>query len=157
MKRAPVTALEEPRIPDDLDATLRGDTELDYDKPAEEPLPGPPPSNEAEIRNGKEKRLKVRARRVAPPLSPRRTRARMRSLSIQPEVDPAASRTNSRAKAKATAATAATEAPKRVPDSQVFDEFVPHSDDDEEGEMHEVEAKLQITAHSQGSSRATSG
>jgi hypothetical protein len=144
--------LEEPRIPDDLDATLRGDTELDYDKTAEEPVAGPPPSNEAEIRNGKEKRAKVRARRVVPPLSPPRTRARLRSLSIQPEAVPAASRTTSRAKAKATAATTATAALKPVPDSQVFDEFVAHSDDDDEGEMHEVEAKLQITVHSRGSS-----
>jgi hypothetical protein len=76
----------------------------------------------------------------------------MRSLSIQPEVVPAASRTTLRAKAKATAATAATAAPKPVLESQVFDEFVPHSDDDDEDEIHEVEAGLQITAHSQGSS-----
>jgi hypothetical protein len=138
--------LEEPRIPDDL---LQGDTELDYDKPAEEPVPHPLPSNEAEIRKGKEKRPKVRARRAVPPLSPRRTRARSRSLSIQREAVPAASRTTSRSKAKATAATAM---PKPVPESQVFDEFVAHSDDDDEGEMHEVEADLQITAHSRGSS-----
>jgi hypothetical protein len=63
---------------------------------------------------------------------------------------PAASRTTSRAKAKAKA-TAATAAPKPVPESQVFDEFVAHSDNDDEGEMHEVEANLQITAHSRGS------
>jgi len=148
--RASQTALEEPRIPDDLDATLRGDTELDYDKPAEEPVPSPPPSNEAEIGKGKEKRSEVRARRVVPPLSPRRTRTRSRLLSIQPEAVPAASRTTSRAKAKAKA-TAATAAPKPVPESQVFDEFVAHSDNDDEGEMHEVEANLQITAHSRES------
>lgn len=141
--------MEEPRIPDDI---LRGDTELDYDKPAEEPVPGPPPSNEAEIRKGKEKRPKVRARRAAPPLSLSRTRAHSRSLSVQREAVPTASRTTPRTKAKATAATAATTAPKLVPESQVFDEFVAHSDDNDEGEMHEVEANLQITAHSRGSS-----
>lgn len=144
--------MEEPRIPDDLDATLRGDTALDYDKPAEEPVPSPPPSNEAEIGRGKEKQSEVRARRMASPLSPRRTRARSRLLSIQPEAVPAASRTTSRAKVKATAATAATAAPNPVPESQDFDEFVAHSDNDDEGEMHEVEANLQITAHSRGSS-----
>lgn len=150
-KRAPQT-LEEPRIPDDLDATLRGDAELDYDKPAEEPVPGPPPSNEAEIRKGKKKRSKVTARRVVPPPSLRLTRARSRSISIQPEAVPATSRTTLRPKAKATAATASTAALKPVPESQVFDEFVAHSDDDDEGEMHEVEANLQVTAHSRGSS-----
>ena len=139
--------MEEPRNLDDL---LQGDTELDYDKPAEEPVPDPPPSNEAEIQKGKEKRSKVRARRAVPPLSPRRTRARSRSLSIQREAVPAASRTTSRPKAKA--AIAATAAPKPVPETQVFDEFVAHSDDDDEGEMHEVEADLQITAYSRGSS-----
>jgi len=141
--------LEEPRIPDDLDATLRGDAELDYDKPAEEPVPGLPPSNEAEIGKGKKKRSKITARRVVPPPSLRLTRARSRSLSIQPEAVPATSRTTLRPKAKATAATAAL---KPVPESQVFDEFVAHSDDDDEGEMHEVEANLQVTAHSRGSS-----
>jgi hypothetical protein len=65
---------------------------------------------------------------------------------------PAASRTTSRPKAKATAATAATAAPRLIPESPVFDEFVAHSNDDDEGEMHEVEANLQITAHSRGSS-----
>ena len=146
--------MEEPRIPDGIDATLRGDTELDYNKPAEEPVPGPPPYNEAEI--GKDtKKSKVRARRVVPPLSPRRTRALSRSLLNQPEAVPAASRTTPRAKAKATAAaaTAATAALNTVPESKNFDEFVAHSDDDDDdGEMHEVEANLQITAHSRGSS-----
>ncbi len=89
---------------------------------------------------------------MMPPLSPRRTRAHSRSLSIQPKSVPAASRTTSRAKAKATAANAATAALKTMPESQVFDEFVAHSDVDDEGEMHEVEANLQITAHSRGSS-----
>jgi hypothetical protein len=143
--------LEEPRIPDDLDATLQGDTELDYDKPVEEPVPGPPVSNEAEIGNGKKRRSKVRARQVVPPLSLRQTRARSRSLSIQPEVVPVASRTTSRAKTKATVTTANAAVLKPVPESQVFDEFVAHSNDDDEGEMHEVEANLQITAHSRGS------
>jgi hypothetical protein len=152
-KRAPQTALQEPRIPDDLDATLQGDTELDYDNPAEEPIHGPPSSDQAEIGKGKNERSKLRARRVVPPLSPHRTRTRSRSLSIQREAVPAALRTTSRTKAKATVATAAL---KPVPESQVFDEFVAHSDNDDEGEMHEVEANLQITAHSRGSS-VTSG
>ena len=141
--------MEDPRIPDDLDGGLRGDTELDHDKPAEERLPGLPPYNEAEIGKGKKKGSKTSARRMVAPLSPRRTRARSRSLSIQPDPVPAASRTTSRAKAKATAATAA---PKHVPESQVFDEFVSHSHDVDEGEMYEVEANLRISAHSRGSS-----
>jgi len=65
---------------------------------------------------------------------------------------PVTSRTTSRPKTKATAPTAATAAPKPVPELQAFDEFVAQSDDDDEGEMHEVEADLQITAHSRGSS-----
>jgi len=92
---------------------------------------------------------------VVPPLSPRRTRALSRSLLIQPEAVPAASRTTPRAKAKATVATAATAALNPVPESKIFDEFVAHSDDDDDdddGEMHEVEANLQITAHYRGSS-----
>jgi hypothetical protein len=141
--------LEEPRIPDDL---LRDHTEFDFDKPAEEPVPNPPPSNEVEIRKGKETRSKVRARPAAPSLSLRRTRAHSRSLSVRRDAVPAASRTTTRTKAKATAATVATTAPKLVPESQVFDEFVAHSDDNDEGEMHEVEANLQINAHSRGSS-----
>jgi hypothetical protein len=64
---------------------------------------------------------------------------------------PAASRTTSRAKAKATTATADIAVLKPVPESQVFDEFVANSNDDDEGDMHEVEANLQITAHYQGS------
>lgn len=147
-KRAPRTALEEPWIPDDFDATLQGGTEFGYDKPAEEPVPGPPPSNEAEIGNGKKKRSKVRARQAVPLLSPRRTRARSRPLSVQPEAVPAALRPISRAKAKAAVTTAVL---KPVPESQLFDEFVAHSHDDDEGEMHEVEANLQITAQSRGS------
>jgi hypothetical protein len=143
--------LEEPRIPDDLDGALQGDAELDYDKPIEEPVPAPPPSNEAEIGNGQKKRSKVRARRAVPPLSLRQTRARSRSLSIQPDAVPVASRTTSRAKTKATVSTADAAVLKPVPESQVFDEFVAHSNEDDEGEMHEVEANLRITAHSRGS------
>jgi hypothetical protein len=141
--------LEDPRIPDDLDATLQGDTGLDYDKPVEEPVPGPSLSNETEIGNGK-KRSKVRARRAVPSLSLRQTRARSRSLSIQHEAVPVASRTTSRAKTKATVTTADVAVLKPVLESQVVDEFVAHSNDDE-GEMHEVEANLRITAHSRGS------
>jgi hypothetical protein len=142
--------LEDPRIPDDLDATLQGDAGLDYDKPVEEPVPGPSPSNETEIGNGKKKQSKVRARRAVPPLSLRQTRARSRSLSIQPEAVPVASRTTSRAKTKTTVTTADVAVLKPVLESQVVDEFVAHSNDDE-GEMHEVEANLRITAHSRGS------
>ena len=138
--------MEEPRNPDDIDVTIRGSTERDYDKPAEEFVPGPPPSNESEIGKGK-----VRARRAVPPLAPRRTRARSRSLLIQPEAVPAVSRTTSRVKEKAGVAIAATAAMEPVPESQGFDEFVAYSDDGDEGEMHEVEADLQITAHSRGS------
>ena len=141
-KRAPQTPLEEPEVPDDLNAILRGFTELDYDKPAEEFVPSPPPSNVAEIGKGE-----VRARRAVPPLTHRQTRPRSRSPSIQPEAAPATSRTTSRENANV----AATALSKPVPESQVFEEFVPDSDDDE-GEMHEVEANLQIAPHSQGSS-----
>jgi hypothetical protein len=70
---------------------------------------------------------------------------------------PAASRTTSRAKAKATAAAAAL---KPVPASPVIDDFVLHSDgddefvahSDDEGEMHEVEADLQVSVRSGGAS-----
>ncbi len=144
--------MNEPRISDDLDAILRGDTEFDYDKPAEEPLPGPPPSNEAEIGKGKGKRSKVSARPVVPPLSPRRTRTGLRSQPIQPKAVPAALRTTSKAKTKATATNVAAAVLKPVLESQVFDEFVANSDDGDEGEMREVETNLQITAHSRGSS-----
>ena len=88
---------------------------------------------------------------MVPQLSPRRTRARSRSLSVQPGSVPAALRTISSAKAKPTFATAAIAILNPVPESQVFDEFVTHSDDDDEGEMHEVEAKLQLAANSRGS------
>ena len=145
-KRAPQTPSKGPGVPNDLDATLRGDIELDYDRPAEEVVPGPPPSNVADIGKGE-----VRARQAVPSLTRRQTRARPRSPSIQPEAAPAISRTTSRAKAKVTAVTAATAPSKLIPESQVFEEFVPDLDDDE-GEMHEVEANLQIASHSQGSS-----
>lgn len=143
--------MEEPRIPDDLDTSLQGDAELGYDKPAEEAVPGPLPANDAEIGNGKRKRLKVRAPQAVPPLSPRRTRARSRSGSIQPEAVPTASNTTSRAKSKATLTTVDTAVLKPVPESQLFDEFVAHSNDDDEGDMHEVEANLEILSHSRGS------
>lgn len=125
--------------------TSRGSTERDYDKPAEEFAPGPPPSNESEIGKGK-----VRARRVVPPLTPRRMRASSRSPSIQPEGAPGVSRTTSRAKAKAAVTITATAAMKPVPESQVFDEFVAYSDDGDDGEMHGVEdsdSETELFAH----------
>lgn len=149
LKRVPQAALEEPSVPDDIDATLRGDAGVD-DKLAEEPEPV-----ETAVRKGNAKRTRPRARQVAPPPSPRRTRARSRSRSVDvPEDVPAAPRTT-RAKAKALAATtapaAAPAALQPVPESQVFDEFVAHSDDDEV-EMHEVEDDLQVSARSRGES-----
>jgi hypothetical protein len=151
LKRVPQAALEEPSVPDDIDATLRGDAGVDDDKLAEEPEPV-----ETAVRKGGAKRTRPRARQVAPPPSPRRTRARSRSRSVDvPENVPAAPR-SSRAKAKALAATtaAAAAAPaalQPVSESQVFDEFVAHSDDDEV-EMHEVEDDLQVSARSRGES-----
>jgi hypothetical protein len=149
--RAPRAALEELSVPDDLEATLRGDAEVDDFNLVEEPQPNTPPF--VETRKGNKSRSKVTARPVVPPLSPRRTRARSRSLSVQPDAVPAASRTTSRAKAKATAAAAAL---KPVPASPVIDDFVLHSDgddefvahSDDEGEMHEVEADLQVSVRS---------
>jgi hypothetical protein len=72
---------------------------------------------------------------------------------------PAASETITRAKAKASAVAAAAAAaatvPETIPESQVFDEFVAHSDSDEEREMHEVEADLQDSVISRGASLVT--
>ena len=137
--------MEEPSIPDDIDATLRGDA-VDDDKLAEEPEPSPLPIVEAAVKKGK-----PRARRVVPPLSPRRTRARSRSLSVdQPDIAPIASRTTrSKSKALAGAAAAAPAVLVPVSESQVFDEFVADSDDDEV-EMHEVEDNLKISMQSRG-------
>ena len=140
--------MEELGVLDDLEATLRGDPEVDDVKLVEEPEPNTPPFVETRKRN--KSRSRVKARQVVPQLSPRRTRARSRSLSVQPEALPAASRIASRAKAKAAAATAATSALKPVPASPIIDEFVAHSDD--EGEMHEVEADLQVSVWSGGAS-----
>ena len=150
LKRVSQAALEEPSVPDDIDATLRDDAGVDDDKLAEEPE-----LMETAVRKGNAKRTRRRARQVAPPLSPRRTRARSRSRSVDvPEDVPAAPRTT-RAKAKALAATTTAAAPpaalQPVPESQVFDEFVAHSDDDEV-EMHEVEDDLQVSARSRGKS-----
>ena len=60
-----------------------------------------------------------------------------------------------RARAKASAASAAATVPETIPESQVFDEFVVHSDSDEEREMHEVEANLQDSVVSRGASLVT--
>lgn len=137
--------MEELSIPDDLDATLRGDAEVDDDKLAEEPEPSPLPTVEAAVKKGRPS-----ARRVAPSLSPRRTRARSRSLSVdQPDDVLVASRTT-RSKSKALAAAAAA-ALEPVSESQVSDEFVAHSDDDE-FEMYEVEDNLKISVQSRGAS-----
>lgn len=136
--------MEELGVLDDLEATLRGDPEADDVKLVEEPEPNTPPFVETRKRN--KSRSRVKARQVVPQLSPRRTRARSRSLSVQPEALPAASRIASRAKAKAAAASAL----KPVPASPIIDEFVAHSDD--EGEMHEVEADLQVSVWSGGAS-----
>jgi hypothetical protein len=67
---------------------------------------------------------------------------------------PAASQTITRAKAKASAAAVAAVS-KPIPESQIFDEFVAHSDSDDEGEMHEVEANLQASVASRGASLVT--
>ena len=161
-KRAPRAALGELGVLDDLEATLRGDPEVDGVKLVEEHEPNTPPF--VETRKGNKSRSRVKAREVVPPLSPRRTRARSRSLSVQPKAVPAASRITSKARAKATAPTAAAAALKPVPASPVIDESVPHSDgddefvahSDDEGEMHEVEADLQGSVRSGGASH-TSG
>jgi hypothetical protein len=68
---------------------------------------------------------------------------------------PVASETMTRARAKASAASAAATVPETNPESQVFDEFVVHSDSDEEREMHEVEANLQDSVVSRGASLVT--
>ena len=99
---------------------------------------------------GRKKRGKLRARPVTRPVSPRRTRAHSRSAN--PHDTLAASQTITRAKAKAAAAAATV--PEPTPDSQVFDEFVAHSESDE-GEMHEVEANLQVSVVSGGASLVT--
>jgi hypothetical protein len=153
--------LEEPVL-DDLDATLRG-AEVG-DKLAEGPDPSPvgpeQPNSSATavaatqpetVRRG---RGAPRARPVVRPVSPRRTRARSRSAN-PPDPMPAASQTITRARAKASAAAAAATVPEPIPESQVFDEFVAHSDSDEEGEMHEVEANLQVSLVSRGASLVT--
>ncbi|KAH9978457.1 hypothetical protein BJV74DRAFT_953382 [Russula compacta] len=83
--------------------------------------------------------MRPKARLVVLPRSPRRTRALLRSGSVNPlKVAPAAapSRTITRAWAKAKAAAEAATATTLVPvrESQVIDEFVAHSDD--EHDMH---------------------
>ena len=144
--------MEELIILDDLDATLRGDAEVDNDKLAEEPEPSPLPTVEAAIKKGR-----PRARRVAPSLSPRRTRARSRSLSVdQPDVPVASRTTRSKSKTLAAVAAAAPAALEPVSESQVSDEFVAHSDDDEV-EMYEVEDNLKISVQSRGASLSQTG
>ncbi|KAI9452672.1 hypothetical protein F5148DRAFT_1330937 [Russula earlei] len=94
----------------------------------------------------KRKRMDVRAQPLVPSLSPRRTRARSRSRLVKPqEVVPTASR-NTTPESPA----AAVKALKHVPESQVIDEFVAYSND--ESEMHEVEANLQLSIKSRGHS-----
>jgi hypothetical protein len=137
-------------VPDDLDATLRG-TEVD-DKLAEAEEPGPSPFDpeqltyptvspetaQPETRRGK--RGMPRAQPTASPLSPRRTRARahLQTANLY-GAGGAASQILPSAKTKAS----------------VLDEFVAHSDDD--SDMHEVEANLQVSTASRGTLRITSG
>lgn len=153
--------MEEPFL-DDLDATLRG-TEVG-DKLAEGPDPSPvgleqPNSSATAVEasqpeTSRKNRGKPRARPVARPVSPRQTRARSRSANPHDSM-PAAPENIIRAKAKASAAAAAATVPETIPESQVFDEFVAHSDSDEEREMHEVEANLQDSVVSRGASLVT--
>ncbi|KAH9978448.1 hypothetical protein BJV74DRAFT_859231 [Russula compacta] len=133
----------EESIPDDIDATLRGT----------EPNSVAAASKAREVEIARKKRTMSKAQPVASPRSPRRTRARLRSGSVNPpEVAPAAAplRTITRAKAKAAAAADAATATMLQPvrESQVIDdEFVAYSDNDEH-DMHEVEANLQVKAKS---------
>jgi len=157
--------VEEP-VPDDLDATLRR-TEID-DKVAEEPGPSPSspeqPNSPGAVpeamqpESGRRKRGRPEARPIVRPLSPRRTRADSKVLSVNPhKAAPAVSQTTPREKAKSkTSATVAATVPQPIHESQVSDEFEAYSDSDDEGEMHEVEANLQ-GAVSPGTSQVTSG
>jgi len=156
--------VEEP-VPDDLDATLRG-TEVD-DKVAGKPGLSPrsleqpsSPGVVPEVMQSESRRRKRGSTKALPmvrSISPYRTRAgsNFRSINLH-DAAPAVSRTTPREKAKTKASvTVAAMVPQPVPKSRVLDEFIAYSDD--EGDMHEVEANLQVGAVSPGASRVTSG
>jgi hypothetical protein len=138
----------EEQAPGDFDATLPG--AIVDDQPAEVSSP-----------RGTKVRTKRRARPKArqpvaslSPRSPRRARARLPLQPIgSPETAPAAPRSISGEREASVASAAAIFEP--VTKSRVVDEFKAHSDD--EGDMHEVEADLQIGAVSPGCSHITPG
>jgi hypothetical protein len=131
----------EKRVHGGVDATLLG-ANVD-DQPAEEPEPSSFGRSQVRTR----KRVEPKARPSVVSRSPPRTRARSRLNPIDPpKTTPAAPRAISRA--KEAAAASATTSLEHITDSQVVDEFKAHSDD--EGDMYEVDADLQISIESRG-------
>jgi hypothetical protein len=133
------------------------------DKVPEEPGPSPggpeQPNSPGAVppESRRRKRGRLEAQPIVRPLSPRQTRASSKVRSVNPhDAAPAVSQTTPRGKTKSkTSATVVATVPQPIPESQLSDEFVAHSDD--EGDMHEVEANLQVSAISSGMSRVTSG
>jgi hypothetical protein len=155
--------VEEP-VPDDLDATLRG-TEID-DKVAEGlgPSAGSPeqPNSPGAVPGAMQpetgrKRGRTKAQPIVRSISPRRTRAgsKLRPVNAHDATPPPVPQTTPRGKAKTKkSATVAATLPQPILGSQLPDEFVAYSDN--EGDMHEVEANLQVSAVSPGALRVTS-
>jgi hypothetical protein len=138
----------EKRVDGGVDATLLG-ANVD-DQPAEEPEPSSFGGSQVRTR----KRVAPKARPLVVSSSPRQTRARSRLNPVDsPQTTPAAPRAITRAKEAAVAAASATTSLEHITESQVVDEFKAHSDD--EGDMHEVEADLQINTESRGVSQIT--
>jgi hypothetical protein len=138
----------EKRVHVGVDATLLG-TNND-DQPAQEPEPSSFGGSEVRTR----KRVAPKARPSVASRSPPQTRARSRlNPADPPKTAPSAPRATSRAKDAAAAAASATTSLDHNTESQVVDEFKAHSDD--EGDMHEVEADLQIGTESRGVSQIT--
>ncbi|KAI0255188.1 hypothetical protein BJV78DRAFT_1329928 [Lactifluus subvellereus] len=101
------------------------------------------------------KRVMSKARPLVVSLSPRLTRSSSRLHAVDPlKADPAASRANPRANEATLAATPAATPLKPITESQVIDEFKAYSDD--ESDIHEVEAELQVSPKSRGGPRTNS-